>query len=79
MNEYNEEFTNPNRNFDILMMELQNRIEKLRLDTIHCNDAEIKGLAEEKYTKLRIEYFKLMRDDLNLQKAFEDDINDQEE
>ena len=73
------EFINPNRNFETLMMELRDRIEKLRLDTIHINDAELKGIAEQMYTDLRIKYFKLMRDDLMLQKMYEDDNNGEEE
>lgn len=78
-NVYDEEFTNPNRNFDTLMIELRDRIEKLRLDTIHVNDPELKGIAEKLYIDLRIKYFKLMRDDLTLQKLYEDDDNDQKE
>lgn len=74
-----EEFMNPNRNFETLMMELRDRIEKLRLDTIHINDSELKGVAEQMYTDLRVKYFKLMRDDLMLQKMYEDDNNGEEE
>lgn len=70
-NPYDEEFVNPNRNFETLMMELRDRIEKIRLDMIHINDTEVKGFAEKKYFELRVQYFKLMRDDLQLQKLFE--------
>lgn len=77
-NIYDDEFINPNRNFETLMAELRDRIEKLRLDTIHINDPELKGIAEKLYTDLRIKYFKLMRDDLTLQKLYEVDINDEE-
>lgn len=76
-NPYDEEFLNPNKNFETLMMELRDRIEKLRLDTIHINDTELKGIAENMYTDLRIKYFKLMRDDLKLQKLFEVDEDEE--
>lgn len=77
-NIYDDEFINPNRNYETLMVELRDRIEKLRLDTIHINDPELKGIAEKLYTDLRIKYFKLMRDDLTLQKLYEVDANDEE-
>ena len=77
-NIYDDEFINPNRNYETLMAELRDRIEKLRLDTIHINDPELKGIAEKLYTDLRIRYFKLMRDDLTLQKLYEVDANDEE-
>lgn len=77
-NPYDEEFTNPNTNFETLMMELRDRVEKLRLDTIHINDKELKGIAEKMYTDLRIKYFKLMRDDLTLQKLFEVHENEED-
>jgi len=77
-NIYDDEFINPNRNYETLMAELRDRIEKLRLDTIHINDPELKGIAEKLYTDLRIKYFKLMRDDLTLQKLYEVDVNDEE-
>ena len=77
-NPYDEEFTNPNTNFETLMMGLRDRIEKLRLDTIHINDKELKGIAEKMYTDLRIKYFKLMRDDLTLQKLFEVHENEED-
>lgn len=76
-NPYDEEFVNPNRNFDTLMMELSDRIQKLRLDTIHVNDAELKGIAEQMYTDLRIKYFNLMAKDLELQKLYEGVEDDQ--
>ncbi len=74
-----EEFINPNRNFEVLMMELRDRIEKIRLDIIHINDPELKGIAENLYIDLKIKYFKLMRDDLHLQKMFEGDEHGEEE
>lgn len=77
-NPFDEEFINPNKNFDTLMMELRDRIEKIRLDTIHINDPEVKGFAEKRYIELRIEYFKLMRDDLTLQNLYRDDNLEEE-
>ena len=71
-NPYDAEFLNPNRNYEITMQELRNRIENLRLDSIQANDPEVKGFAEKRYIELRIEYFKLIRDDLTLQKLYED-------
>lgn len=72
-NPYDVEFVDPNRNYEITMQELRNRIENLRLDSIQANDPEVKGFAEKKYIEYRIQYFKLLRDDLTLQKMFEED------
>lgn len=72
-NPYDAEFLDPNRNFEITMQELRSRIENLRLDIIQANDPEVKGFAEKRYIDLRIKYFKLMRDDLTLQKLFEEE------
>ena len=71
-NPYDAEFLDPNRNYEITMQELRNRIENLRLDSIQANDPEVKGFAEKRYIELRIKYFKLIRDDLTLQKLYED-------
>ena len=71
-NPYDVEFLDPNRNYEITMQELRNRIENLRLDIIQANDPEVKGFAEKRYIELRIQYFQLMRDDLTLQKLYED-------
>ncbi len=72
-NPYDSEFLDPNRNYEITMQELRNRIENLRLDSIQANDPEVKGFAEKRYIELRLEYFKLIRDDLTLQKIYEED------
>ena len=72
-NPYDAEFLDPSRNFEITMQELRSRIENLRLDIIQANDPEVKGFAEKRYIDLRIKYFKLMRDDLTLQKLFEEE------
>lgn len=71
-NPYDSEFFDVNENLTITLQELRNRIENIRLDMIQCNDPEVKGFAEKRYIELRIEYFKLLRDDLTLQKLYED-------
>lgn len=72
-NPYDVEFTDPNRNLEITLMELRDRIEKIRLDLTQINDAEVRGFAEKVYIDLRIKYFKLIRDDLTLQKMYEEE------
>lgn len=75
-NPYDAEFLDPNENITITMRELRNRIENLRLDCIQANDPEVKGFAEKRYIDLRVEYFKLMRDDLTLQKLYEEEVHE---
>ena len=77
-NPYDYEFLDANENLRITLQELRNRIENLRLDIIQSNDPEVKGFAEKRYIALRIEYFKLLRDDLTLQKLYEDDMLEEE-
>lgn len=69
-NPYDAEFIDPGKNYEITMMELRDRIEKIRLDIIQINDVEVKGFAEKRYMELRIEYFKLMRDMVTLEQMF---------
>lgn len=69
-NPYDEEFIDPGKNYEITMMELRDRIEKIRLDIIQINDVEVKGFAEKRYIELRVEYFKLMRDMVTLEQMF---------
>lgn len=57
-----EEFMNPDTNYMILMEELRARIMNIQLDMQSIRDPEIKGFAEKKYTKLKIEYFRLLKD-----------------
>ena len=71
-NPYDDEFLDVNKNLTITLQEVRNRIEQLRLDIIQSNDPEVKGFAERRYIELRIEYFKLLRDDLTLQKLYEE-------
>ena len=71
-NPYDTEYLDVNENLSVTLHELRNRIENLRLDIIQANDPEVKGFAEKRYISLRIEYFKLLRDDLTLQKLYED-------
>ena len=68
---YEAEFIDPNRNYEILLEEMKKRLKELQLDLLNINDTEVLGYAQKTYTNLKIEYFKLMRDDLNLQKLFE--------
>ena len=74
---YEAEFIDPNRNYEILLEEMKKRLKELQLDLLNINDPEVLGYAQKTYTNLKIEYFKLMRDDLNLQKLFE--TGDEEE
>ena len=69
-NPYDAEFIDPGKNYEITMMELRDRIEKIRLDIIQINDVEVKGFAEKRYIELRIEYFKFMRDMVTLEQMF---------
>ena len=69
-NPYDAEFIDPGKNYEITMMELRDRIDKIRLDIIQINDVEVKGFAEKRYIELRIEYFKLMRDMVTLEQMF---------
>ena len=78
-NPYDYEFLDVNENLKITLQELRNRIENLRLDIIQSNDPEVKGFAEKRYIALRLEYFKLLRDDLTLQKLYEEDMLEEEE
>ncbi len=75
---YEGEFLDPNRNYEILLDELKKRIKTLQLDMLNISDPEVLGFAQKTYTHLKIEYFKLMRDDLQLQRLFADE-NEEEE
>lgn len=65
-----EEFLNPNLNYQILLAELRERIEKIQKDMLVIQDHEVMGAAQQIYTELKVEYFRLMRDDLDLQHKF---------
>lgn len=65
-----EEFLNPNLNYQILLTELRERIEKIQKDMLVIQDHEVMGAAQQIYTELKVEYFRLMRDDLDLQHKF---------
>lgn len=78
-NPYDEEWFDINSNVSVTLIELRNRIENLRLDTIQINDPEVKGFAEKLYTNLRIEYYKILRDDLTLQKLYSNEYDEEEE
>jgi tyrosine-protein phosphatase YwqE len=66
----NEEFLDPNMNYRILLTELRERLQNLQHDIEAIQDQEVKGLATQIYTDLKIQYFKLLRDDLYLQEKF---------
>lgn len=79
-NPYDLKYSDPNVNFATLMNELKFRLNNLELDLVHIHDAELKGVAQKMYTDLSIKYFSLMKDDLTLQKMFENnDIGDRNE
>ena len=72
-NPYDEEFLDADKNLTVTLQELMNRIKNIRMDIIQINDPEVKGFAEKRYIELRLEYFRLLRDDLTLQKLFEEE------
>lgn len=72
MTELNDsEFLDPNHNFELVMYELRQRIERLQLDMLNIHDEELKGVAVKIYTKLRLEYFDMIKKDLELHKMYE--------
>ena len=72
-NPYDDEFYDVNKNLTVTLQELMNRIKNIRMDIIQINDPEVKGFAEKRYIELRLEFFKLLRDDLTLQKLYEEE------
>lgn len=76
---YEAEFIDPNKNYEILLDELKKRIKTLQLDMLNISDPEVLGFAQKTYTKLKIQYFQLMRDDLQLQKLFEDENEEEDQ
>lgn len=71
-NPYDEKYSDPNVYFNSMMNEIKYRLSKLELDLVHINDTELKGVAQKMYTDLSIKYFELLKDDLTLQKMYED-------
>jgi hypothetical protein len=71
-NPYDEKYSDPNIYFSSMMNEIKYRLSKLELDLVHINDTELKGVAQKMYTDLSIKYFELLKDDLTLQKMYED-------
>lgn len=57
-----EEFYNTDTNYSILMEELKQKLINLQLDLQNIRDPEVKGYTERIYTKLKIEYFRLLKD-----------------
>lgn len=62
-----EEFFNPNVNYEVLMGNLRNKILMLEEDINNIKDPEVKGFAENKMIELRKEYFNFLKIDLELQ------------
>lgn len=62
-----DEFGDPNVNYEILMAELRDRIINLQYDLNNIRDPEVLGFASNLYLKLKNNYFKLMTDSMNLQ------------
>lgn len=65
--EENEEFYNPNINYDILMSKLKTRIVALEEDIGNIKDPILKGYALKTLIELREKYFDYMKIDLELQ------------
>ena len=63
----NEEFYNPNLNYDILMNKLRKRILDLEEDTKNIKDPIVRGYAFQELISLREEYFNYLKIDLELQ------------
>ena len=74
-----EEFNDPNTNFLILMKELEQRIKTLQNDLQVIQDPELRGFANKLYRKLKVEYFYLLKSDLELAKMFESENISKEE
>lgn len=63
----NEEFYNPNLNYEVLMKKMQKRIETLELDITQIKDTAVKAFAEKELMALRQTYFDYLKTDLELQ------------
>ena len=62
-----EEFLNPNINYDVLMSKLRNRILDLEEDVRNIKDPIIKGYAFRDLIETREKYFDYLKIDLELQ------------
>lgn len=62
-----EEFYNPNINYDILMSKLKNRILDLENDLLVVSDPKVQTFIQDEVISLRKEYFNYLKIDLELQ------------
>lgn len=62
-----EEFVNPNVNYDVLMKKLSSRIIDLESDIITISDPIVKGFALKELMSLREKYFDYLKVDMELQ------------
>lgn len=62
-----EEFYNPNINYDVLMSKLRNRIIDLEADSLVVSDVKVKAFIQDELISLRKEYFNYLKIDLELQ------------
>lgn len=62
-----DEFSDPNWNYAILLAELRERIVNLQYDINNIKDPEVLGFATELYTKLKNNYFDLMVASMDLE------------
>ena len=62
-----EEFYNPNINYDVLMSKLRNRIIDLEADLLVVSDVKVKAFVQDELISLRKEYFNYLKIDLELQ------------
>lgn len=62
-----EEFSNPNVNYDVLMKRLSGRIIDLESDMLNISDPVVKGFALQELISLRQKYFDYLKVDMELQ------------
>lgn len=62
-----EEFINPNVNYNVLMSKLRAKIINLEQDVVNIQDPNVKGYAYQELLKTRKEYFNYLKVDLELQ------------
>lgn len=62
-----EEFFNPNINYQVLMSVIKKRILVLEDDIKNIKDSKIRGMAEKEMFELRKQYFDYLKVDFELQ------------
>lgn len=65
--EIEEEFSDPNVNYNVLMSKLRTRINTLENDFNNVDDSIVKGFIQEELFQLRKEYFGYLKIDIELQ------------